>query len=134
MRLNLASEPEWLELVPGVRVLVEPLGTALMVAARSDADVQALGEDASTEEAAVIFAKAIARLAIREWEGVEDTEGNALPVSREAVDALLEIFPAFEAFQALYVAPGLVLEQEKNASAPLPSGSSAGAGHTVNTA
>jgi hypothetical protein len=49
------------------------------------------------------------------------------PVSPEAIDALLDIWPIFEAFQLTYVSKGLLLEQEKNASAPSPSGNTAGA-------
>ncbi|MFN2327270.1 MAG: hypothetical protein ABR551_15520, partial [Gemmatimonadales bacterium] len=62
-------------------------------------------------------------------------EGDApAELSPEGLDALLEIVPIFEAFQLRYVAPGLHLEQEKNASAPLPSGTSAGATGTAKTA
>ena len=43
---------------------VAPLTTALMVAARSDAAVEALPETASDEERALVFAKAIARRAV----------------------------------------------------------------------
>ncbi|HDR29879.1 MAG TPA: hypothetical protein ENN83_15200, partial [Rhodovulum sp.] len=39
--------------------------------------------------------------------------------------ALLEIWPVFEAFQTQYVAKGLILDAEKNASAPSPTGPSA---------
>ena len=36
LRLNLSTEPRWLDLGHGVRLLVEPLTTAIMLAARSD--------------------------------------------------------------------------------------------------
>jgi hypothetical protein len=36
LRLNLSNEPRWLDLGHGVRLLVEPLTTAIMLAARSD--------------------------------------------------------------------------------------------------
>jgi hypothetical protein len=62
-----------------------------------------------------------------DWEGVGDEAGNLMPVSPAGIDALLEIWPVFEAFQAQYVARGLMLDQEKNASAPSPIGPSAGA-------
>ena len=47
LRLNLAREPYWLDLGRGVRVQVEPLTTALMVAARSDPEVRDLPEETS---------------------------------------------------------------------------------------
>jgi hypothetical protein len=73
------------------------------------------------------MAKAVARRAVLDWEGVGDDAGNLVPVSPEGIDALLEIWPVFEAFQTQYVAKGLILDAEKNVSAPLPTGPSAGA-------
>ena len=83
---------------------------------------------------ALAMAKAVARLAVLEWEGVGDDDGNLVPVNPAGVDALLDIWPVFEAFQAQYVARGLMLDQEKNASAPSPTGPSAGATATARPA
>ena len=56
------------------------------------------------------------------WRGrVLTTEGEPVP------NALLDVWPIFEAFQLAYVSKGLLLEQEKNASALSPNGPSAGA-------
>ena len=106
LRLDLTAEPRWLDLGHGVRLRVAPLTTALMVAARSDAAVEALPDTASDEERALVFAKAIARRAVTDWEGVGDADGNPVPVTPEGIDALLEVWPIFEAFQAVYVAEG----------------------------
>ena len=57
-----------------------------------------------------------------------------MPVTPEGIDALLEVWPVFEAFQASYMAKGLLLDAEKNASAPSPSGTSAGATATARPA
>jgi hypothetical protein len=134
LRLNLAREPYWLDLGHGVRLHVEPLTTALMMAARADPAVEALPETAGQDQLALTMAQAVARRAVLGWEGVGDAEGNPLPVTPEGVMALLEVWPIFEAFQLAYVAKGLVLEQEKNASAPSPSGTSAGAAPTAKPA
>jgi len=127
LKLDLSNEPTWLDLGHGVRVQLRPLTTAMMVAARNDPAVQALDENAGDEGSALAFAKALARVAVLDWEGVGDAEGNPIPVSPEAIEALLDLWPLFEAFQTGYVAKGLLLEQEKNASPPSPTGSSAGA-------
>ena len=127
IRLNLTATPQWLDLAPGLRLLVGPLTTALMVSARADLAVEALAEGASQEEMALAMAKGVARRAVLDWEGVGDDTGNIVPVSPEGIDALLEIWPIFEAFQTLYVARGLLLDAEKNVSAPLPTGPSVGA-------
>jgi hypothetical protein len=134
LKLDLLSQPRWHDLAPGVRVQLRPLTTALMVATRSDPTVEAVPEDASDEERAVAFAKALARRAVLAWEGVGDADGNPIDPSAEAVDALLDLWPVFEAFQLTYVSKGLLLEQEKNVSAPLPSGPSAGASATARVA
>ena len=57
-----------------------------------------------------------------------------MPVTPEGIDALLEVWPIFEAFQATYVSKGLLLDAEKNASAPSPTGTSAGATATARPA
>jgi len=134
LTLDLTNAPRWHDLAPGVRVQLRPLTTALMVATRSDAAVEAVPEDASDEERAVAFAKALARRAVLAWQGIGDTEGNPINPSPDSVDALLDIWPIFEAFQLTYVSKGLLLEQEKNVSASSPSGPSAGASATAKRA
>lgn len=127
IRLNLTAAHQWLDLAPGLRLQVAPLTTALMVSARADPAIEALSDNASQEEMALIMAKAVARRAVLDWEGIGDDAGNAIPVSPEGIDALLDIWPVFEAFQTQYVARGLMLDAEKNVSAPSPTGPSAGA-------
>ena len=134
IRINLSPEPQWLDLGHGVRLLLLPLTTALMVAARSDPAVRALAADASNDERAAVFAAALARRAIVDWDGVGDADGKVLEVSPEGIDALMALYPIFEAFNIRYSAPSLFLDAEKNVSAPLPNGPSAGATATARPA
>jgi len=139
LTLDLTNAPRWVELIPGLRVQLRPLTTALMVAARADPALDltaAAGEvgPTATEALALTMAKALARQAILDWEGVGDADGKPLLVSPAAIDALLDIWPVFEAFQTLYVSKGLLLDAEKNVSPPLPTGSSAGASATAQPA
>lgn len=134
IRLDLNNQPAWLDLGHGVRLHLQPLTTAMMVASRNDPAVAALPEDATDEASALVFAKALARNAVLDWEGVGDAEGNVTPVSPDGINALLDVWPLFEGFQTKYVAKGLVLDQEKNVSAPLPNGPSAGVETTVKPA
>jgi len=134
IRLNLTATPEWLHLAPGLRLLVSPLTTALMVSARADPSIESLPETAGQEDLALAMAKSVARRAVLDWEGVGDDAGNIIPVSPEGIDALLEIWPVFEAFQTQYVAKGLILDAEKNVSAPSPTGLSVGATGTARPA
>jgi len=127
IRLDLSNTPAWLDLGHGVRLHLHPLTTAMMVASRNDPSVAALNAEATDEESVLVFAKALARNATLDWEGVGDSDGNAIRTTPEGISALLDVWPLFEAFQTKYVAKGLVLDQEKNVSSPLPNGSSAGA-------
>jgi len=134
LTLDLTNAPRWHDLAPGVRVQLRPLTTALMVATRSDPAVEAVPEEASDEERAVAFAKALARRAVLGWEGIGDADGKPIDPSPEAINALLDVWPIFEAFNLLYSAPGLFLDAEKNGFAPLPNGPSAGATATARAA
>jgi hypothetical protein len=134
IRLDLSPEPQWLDLGHGVRLKLMPLTTALMVATRSDPAVQDLDPEASNDTRAAIFAGALARRAIVDWVGVGDPDGNALPVTPEGVDALLSLWPIFEAFNLHYVSRGMLLDAEKNASSPSLTGTLAGATPTARPA
>ena len=142
LRLNLSHEAQWLDLGHGVEILVAPMTTALMMAARKEAQGQITFPDApdtddtalDTDGIALAMAKAVARIAIQDWKGVGDDNGFSMPVSPEGIDALLDIWPIFETFQTKYVARAMFLDAEKNASPPLPTGSSAGAETTAKPA
>ena len=131
IRINLSPEPQWLDLGHGVRLQLLPLTTALMVATRSDPEVQGLDADANNDTRAAVFATALARRAIVDWDGVGDDSGNLLAVSLDGIDALLSLWPIFEAFNLHYVSRGMLLDAEKNGSAPSLTGTSAGATATA---
>jgi hypothetical protein len=134
IRIELSPEPHWVDIGHGVKLKLLPLTTALMVATRADPAVQDLDPDSSNDERAAIFASALARRAVVGWEGVGDLNGNPLPVSDEGIDALLSLWPIFEAFNLHYVSRGMLLDAEKNGSAPSPTGTSVGATATARPA
>ena len=98
---------------------MEPLTTAIMLAARSDPTIVAAAggaeANASNDDLACIVAKAVARIVVKDWEGVGDEDGEQLALTPEGIDALLELWPIFEAFQTKYIAGALILDAEKNA-------------------
>ena len=134
IRINLSPEPQWLDLGHGVRLQLLPLTTALMVATRSDPAVQALEVDASNDSRAAVFAAALARRAIVDWDGVGDADGAVIAVTPNGIDALLSLWPIFEAFNLQYVSRGMLLDAEKNGYAPSPTGTSVGATATARPA
>ncbi len=127
IRLNMTTEPRWIDLLPGLRLVVWPVTTTIMAAARADAALDDLDDNSPREMLAVTMAQAVARRIVVDWTGVGDGDGNPLPVTPEGIDALLNIWPVFEAFQDKVLGPYLVLDAEKNGSAPSPNGTTAGA-------
>ena len=114
IRLNLGAEPRWIDLLPGVRVQVAPVTTSVMALARRDAGIDKMGADPAEEEIGIAIVRAVARRVVVDWEGVGDEDGEPLAVSPDGIDALLEVWPAFEAFQNAVLGPQLLLDQEKN--------------------
>lgn len=131
LRLRLNTEPAWIELLPGVRIRVRPFTTAVVHAAQ--ADIEALGCSPEEIEASrgELFTAAAARVAILEWEGVGDEEGRPVPVTPGNINALMAEYPAYAAFQRLYVVPRTEMDAEGNASPLSPRGGSARARDTV---
>jgi hypothetical protein len=136
--LKLAStqrEPYWIDLLSGVRVKVRPVTVAAIIAARQAAAeaMKDSGENAVFVGSAA-FTRSIARWGFLEWTGVGDADGSPVEPTPETIDALLEVWQAFDAIDRLYVAPALIQVDEKNASSPSPNGTSAGAKPTARRA
>ena len=128
IRLNLSTEPKWFDLLEGVRFKLRPASSTIMAEARGSDRIEKMVEDnASNQALSICLAKEVARLALDEWEGISDEDGKPMEPSPEAIDAALEVWPLFEAFQMQYMAVALLKEQEKNGSAPSQNGTSAGA-------
>ena len=138
IRLNPSSEPRKIDLGFGVDVTCAPLTAAIFSSARSDPSVPmlAVGEEpgANREEVTAALVKAIAVRTIIAWDGVGDMDGNPVDPDPHWVGLLLDQWPIYEAFNAKFVAPFLILRQEGNGSAPLRNGTSAGARDTVTDA
>jgi hypothetical protein len=135
IKLAFDREPFWLDLLPGVRVQFRPITVAAILIARQvAADVLKAGGEDATTMAGLAFTRSLARAGIIAWDGVGNAEGEPVEPSHETIDAFLDLWPVFDAIDRLYVAPALVGLDEKNASSPLPSGTSAGAKATAQRA
>lgn len=128
-----ATEPLWLDLLPGVRVKVRPITVASMLVAREAVSKVYRDQDQTdaNARASMALVRELAHRGIVEWEGVGTADGEPAPVSAETVDALLDHWPAYDALDALYVTPALRRDEEKNASSNSPGGTS---GEGPNTA
>ncbi len=128
LRISFRTEPFWFDLPRGVRLQVRPPAPpsswpqgpnlAARRATASDADPPAkqppeaatdLSVAPSPDGGRLAFTCAVARAAILDWSGVVDETGADLPVSPAAIDALMEVWPVFAAFERLYVQPALLV-------------------------
>ncbi len=126
IRLNLSKERQTLNLGHGVEVTVDPLNSAIFSAARNDAAVPKLEADRENAELVTVeLVKAIARRTIVAWDGIGDAEGTVIDPDPVGINAMLDVWQLYEAFNSQFVAPFLILRAEGNASAPSPSGTSA---------
>lgn len=127
-------EPEWREILPGVRVEFEPITIKAVRAARKAA-ATALGVDPDDiEEAGDQLTRELLRRGIRAWEGVGDEAGELLPISAEAIDMALDDPTFFQAADQAYVHPYIMRNAEKNGSSASPNGTGEAGTHAKGTA
>lgn len=128
IRLNPTAQDRVIDLGGGVELTCAPLTSAVFAAARNDPAVIAIvTAGAGPEEATLATIKAVARRVIKDWDGVGDAEGNPINPNPDRIDQLMDIWPLYDAFNAKYCGPALILVAEGNGSAPLRNGISAGA-------
>ncbi|MCA9797900.1 MAG: hypothetical protein KC910_39110, partial [Candidatus Eremiobacteraeota bacterium] len=60
IRLNMTTDARWVDLLPGLRLVVWPVTTTIMAAARADAALNDLDDDSPREMLAVTMAQAVA--------------------------------------------------------------------------
>lgn len=141
LRLNISRAPTWLDLAPGVRILLKPADIELVSEAQADpAFLEALGgDDLPADDAAALamsapqksriglaMAIAMAKRAILEWEGMEDENGKPVPEPfDEGIEALMRIPSVMRIFQSEYMAPAMDLATEGNGSGASLTGTSA---------
>lgn len=144
------SEPDWQTLRasrgedPAVRVRFAPVTPGMKRRAKhaagkalGDADIKAM-DVLELADIGDVFSRELLRLAIVEWDGVGDADGNPVEITPPLDERLktsdkadrptgtIDLFLAhdemFEAADRLYVMPIVDRDREKNASAASPSG------------
>lgn len=142
VRLNLNQQPEWYELLPGLRLKLAPATSSVLGASQEDPELRQLAQavaespDTASLEAqfTVDMAKAILRRTVIEWEGVEGEDGEPAPVTAAYIDALVDHPAVFNPLMEKYLSRFFTLESEKNGSAPSPNGTTEGAQRTAKPA
>jgi hypothetical protein len=146
LKLNLKTESYWLDLPGKVKVKVKPITTALMSAAQSMAvdqyrklvesgQVDAQNDSVRKGVGESLLIKALAQLAITEWEGVLAADSDApAPVTEQNVSDLMDIWLIAQDFMKAYVTQFSLLETEGNVSAPAANGTSAAEAPTAASA
>ena len=144
LKLNLKTEPFWIPLPGRIKVKVTPITTAIMSAGQANGriDFMTFEEQQGAINPAMrgglseaFLIKALARLAIVEWEGVYLTDGETLaPVEPTTVNQLMDVWLVAQEFLKEYVTQLRLLEFEGNVSAPAVSGTSAAEAHTAGNA
>lgn len=132
LRLELHPAPRWIDLMPGVRLQVAPMSTAIWLAAKSECPVATSADGSDVAAWSVDLLKTVARRVIMDWSGIGDLDGAPIPPSPGAISALLDRNDAWEAFNEQVFAPWYLLSAEKNGFAPSPDGT--GARATIATA
>lgn len=129
VRLNLSLEDRWTTLVAGFEILHGPVTSALMAEAGQAATAETI------EERTVQITKHLARHVIRDWRGVAaEGSDDPLPVTAEAIDAVMDIWPIFRAFNDKVIDARIRIDREKKdlpTSQPITSGSAQTTAETV---
>jgi hypothetical protein len=108
LRLDLSTEDRWTCLLAGFDILHGPVTSAIM----AEAGHSATGE--SIEERTVEITRFLAKAVIRDWRGVvDDTTGEPLVITPEAVDAVMDIWPIFRAFNDKVIDARIRIDREK---------------------
>lgn len=159
LKLNIQTEPYWLELGLGVRVKVRPCTSPIFYAARAfmNKRLTEIGEEyrkrkeigASVDDlpqvdnaeirealAEEYLARGLARAAIVDWEGILEADGDATaPVSSEKIDELMTGFWSIAAsFSQQYTGVRELIEAEKKDLSAAQNGTSGTARNTAKPA
>lgn len=126
LNLQPIAPPDWMDVPFGVRLLLKPADAVMLTAGRVAAR-NASEAGADDRESDFAFLAACVQWGLLEWEGVGEGDDPA-PINADTVARLLRQNVAIhDHLDREYLLPVLLREAEKNAFAPSPNGTSAGA-------
>jgi hypothetical protein len=129
LALCLDIEPRWVAVLPGVELLVRPLHNGIWLAATEAATEATSPRDNAGQASAFdaydwtfVLGVEVAKRTVIDWRGVGDAEGTPIPVSPNAITALLHMRQPFDAFFEHVIGPWMGVLDEKKDLAPLSDG------------
>ena len=134
LKLDIKTEPYWIDLPAKVRVKVKPMSTAIMGAAQAmmktayNKMVESGDVDPSNDPQRVgigqsLMVKALAGLSIVEWEGVQAVDStDPAPINEQTISDLMDFWLIAQDFLSAYVTQFRLLETEGNVLAPAANG------------
>lgn len=142
LNLSALNESRWVDMPQGVRLKLRPVTTAVRMAAQTAARTSLEGlDEAARGDAALMtglgfqtLLECLARYAVEDWDGVADQDGTPLPVTPEALAALMRLEEIAHAFFVEVMRPAETVAMEGNVSGPAPRGTSAPARNTAGAA
>lgn len=124
VHLDLSTADRWTALIGDFEILHGPVTSAIMAEA-GRAGFLAFPEQGQVEKRTVEIVKFIARSIIRDWRGVVgNEEGVDLVVSPAAIDAVMDIFLIYRAFNEFVIDARVRIDREKKDLPASPSGTS----------
>jgi hypothetical protein len=136
IRLDLSTEERWTPLIGEFAILHGPVTSAIMSEAGHASFLPDENPDeVSPQERTARIVRFIARAIIRDWRGVADeATGETPPVTPATVDAVLDIYPIFRAFNERVIDARIRIDREKKGLPTLRNGTSGSEPNTAPTA
>jgi len=114
LRLSLKTEPEWIEIWPGVRLKVRPVTSSVIAAAKSDPEFVSVIEGSGVEQYTLSFTRAVEKVSILEWSGVGDEDGVLIDEpTADHIGRLMDFHQIADAFWHKCVSKAFLLADEK---------------------
>ena len=138
VHLDFSTADRWTVLFGDFEVLHGPVTSAMMTeAGHATFTEQVDGAPAlmTLEARTVAITKFLARTVIRDWRGIADeATGDVPPLTPATIDAVMDIYPVFRAFNDKVIDSRVRIEREKKSLSKLPNGISATGPDTAPTA
>lgn len=133
LKLNMQTEPYWIDLPGGITVKVKPINSAIMTAAKTNRNIAIKTmHDANPIDPQLLsglndslLTKELGHLAIIEWEGVFLSDGTPAPVEPKTIDQLMDVWIVAQIFMETYIFQLKLMVFEGNGLAPAANGISA---------